>query len=180
MYPDESIVICEKLSKKEKIEAEAHELMHILLNKQGLLRVVSKYEGKNEFLAMEINNAISHKILISRLRNDYNIESELHLKENTNSLSTILRNIEEPHSNNDTNLLKEIGVRLYDIYRTISEIEKEIIEIVSTNQLVESVFQMAKEILSRITIDSSKEVQLKTIKLFLLEIDVEPRSFYYQ
>ncbi|MCM3065330.1 hypothetical protein M3568_02655 [Priestia flexa] len=180
VYPDGGIVISTKLTGKEKIEAEAHELMHILLNKQGLLMVVSEYEGESEFLALEINNAISHWFLINGLKNDYKIESELHLSERAASLSTISNDIEELYFDNSTTLLKGLGVRLYDIARTIPAIEREVIDIATTNQLVNHVFQMARKILSRITIESSKEMQLETIAEFLLEIDENPSSFSFR
>ena len=118
--------------------------------------VVCEYEGESEFLALEINNAISHWFLISGLKTDYNIESELHLSERAASLSTISNVIEELYFKNSTTLLKGLGVRLYDIARTIPDRAREIIDIATTNQLVNHTFQMARKILSRITIESSK------------------------
>jgi hypothetical protein len=95
-------------------------------------------------------------------------------------LSTISNVIEELYFKNSTTLLKGLGVRLYDIARTIPDREREIIDIATTNQLVNHTFQMARKILSRITIESSKEMQLETIAEFLLEIDENPSSFSFR
>jgi len=180
VYSDGSIVISTKLNENEMIEAEAHELMHILLNKKGLLMVVSKYGGESDFLALEINNSNSHWFLINGLKKDYNIDSELHLNERIASLGTISSDIEEFQLGNSPTFLKGLGLRLYDIARTIPDREIEIIDIASANQLVYHVFQTARKVLSRITFESSKEKQLKTIAEFLLEINEIPSSFSYR
>lgn len=178
VYVDGSIVISESLDMKERIEAEAHELMHIMLNRQGLLAVGCENEGDCEFLALEINNALSHLTLIDNLKNNYNISSQLHLKERVASLNTIQGEIEQFYQQNRPALLKALGLRLYDIVRTVPEKESIILDIISTNKSVNHTFHIARQLFNEITIETTEVIQREIIRTFLISVYERGEEFY--
>ena len=95
--PNPVIRFIDSLSKEERIEAIAHELVHILLVHRFGLRVigrrtphpengdeVTRYFSdmhKNwEYLLGQVGNTTHHLILIDYLKEEYGLESKLHLR----------------------------------------------------------------------------------------------------
>lgn len=79
LLDDESgaeIWVLDTLSTEEQLLAEAHELMHLLLEAEGLFAV--RYDPDPN-LAVAINNVVSHHHLVAQLEQRYGISSDLHL-----------------------------------------------------------------------------------------------------
>ncbi|CEK38123.1 hypothetical protein [Paraclostridium sordellii] len=166
---DGNMNILNSLSESDKIEAEAHELCHILLKERGLI-CLSTTDGDLNFFVLELNNAISHKELVNTLQN------ELHYRLRYDSIKDIDKFIDDIKyfvENEEIYLLYGLGFRLYDIYTTLLESSDEEIEsLVEENQHIKISFNLAKKYLSKIDSTTSKDNQIDIINTMLRELNV--------
>jgi hypothetical protein len=103
-----TIQFSDSLSRKKRIEAIAHELVHLLLvyrhglgvigrkiprygNSDDVFRYFMSMGGNWEYLLGQIGNTVHHLILIDYLKGRYGIESRLHLYLLNHNFSTLLK-----------------------------------------------------------------------------------------
>ncbi|MGH1143117.1 hypothetical protein [Bacillus pseudomycoides] len=161
-----TIVYLEILDEEESIEAESHELGHLLFLREGT-KIVGLDTDKNELLYLigQINNSLPHKYIIETLDETYNLTSNLHIKLLSNSLDFFPVRIEEKCGDRDH--LNAIGVRLFDINRTVDNKEVIIEQIAALDEHVLRAFTYAKEILSQISPQTSIIEQKNLIRAFM-------------
>lgn len=167
--------ILNSLSENDKIEAEAHELGHILLKERGLI-CLSSIDWDLDFFVLELNNAISHKELINTLQIEFNISSELHYRLRYDSIKErerFIDNVKYFVMNKDIYILYGLGFRLYDIYITLLKSRYEEIEkLVEENQYVRTSFNLAKKYLYKIDSTTSKDNQVEIINTILRDLNI--------
>lgn len=167
--------ILNSLSENDKIEAEAHELGHILLKERGLI-CLSSTDWDLDFFVLELNNAISHKELINTLQIEFNISSELHYRLRYDSIKErerFIDNVKYFVMNKDIYILYGLGFRLYDIYITLLKSRYEEIEkLVEENQYVRTSFNLAKKYLYKIDSTTSKDNQVEIINTILRDLNI--------
>lgn len=182
IYNDErnlwTIVYLEILGEEERIEAESHELGHLLFLREGT-KIVALCTDKDELLYLvgQINNSLPHKYIIETLDENYNLTSDLHVKLLSNSLDVFPVRIESNCEGRD--YLNAIGVRLFDINRTVDNKEFITEQIAALNDHVLMAFTFAKEILSRISPQTSIIEQKKLLRDFMSKLQYREEIDYY-
>lgn len=173
-----TIVYLEILGEEERIEAESHELGHLLFLREET-KIVGLGTDKDELLYLigQINNSLPHKYIIETLDETYNLTSDLHVKLLSNSLNFFPVRIEEKCGDRD--YLNAIGIRLFDINRTVDNKEFIIEQIAALNNHVLMAFTYAKEILSRISPQTSIIEQKKLIRDFMDKLQYREDVDYY-
>lgn len=139
VWENDEIRLWDKLASTDLVEAEAHELVHIILRYRGLVAFTVNfdtafaglgYPQAGDFqelhnqLCREINGAISHRYLISTLKEAYGIESILHTRARCGNF-----NYDHSHIPVNNKLVQHMdGLRAYDIFisglKDITEVKK--------------------------------------------------------
>lgn len=155
------------LKEPDRAEAIAHEYGHLLLHFRGLINVFDTWYGLNDYLALEMNNAISHRALIETLQTEYAIGSGHHLRCRKAGLDRLRDYADTPDIEQD--ILFGIGVALYDS-ATTGAISEKATAILNSNPDICRAFTAAHRYLSRITVALSREDQLRLVDMFLVEL----------
>lgn len=164
---EDMIYILSTLPIEFRNQAEAHELGHLYLKYSGLIRLEYPfdygYPVSEDFLALEINNALSHIHLIHLLEHNYGISSQLHLDLLGSSLEYVPDQILDCRLDEDIFCLHGIGVALYDIERTIPRFSSLVKDIASMDPSVSHALQEARKNLSLIEPNMGQDQQIKLI-----------------
>ncbi|MHB1456756.1 MAG: hypothetical protein ACYC0V_07560 [Armatimonadota bacterium] len=174
------IEILNTLSPIEKIEAEAHELAHILLEYQGLIALDPNAISPCDpwewiYLSIEITQAISHRFVVDLLISQYGISSDFHLRLREVNVNSIP--IEDADSENHIAQLHGFGVYLYDLEKTVYNILSRIEEVSCHHEAISHSLSMSRRYLNDITLDMCRDEQLIIINKFLSELGYDPRRF---
>lgn len=177
------IYILESLSKEERREAEAHELGHLLVQYRppGLITMDSivMFDEEMQVLIGEIDNAISHKLLIDELKTKYNISSGLHIRLMAKSLEEIYAKIRILEAGKNTKLLHAMGVYLFDIARTNKNASVKVVQKLQLNSTVKHAFKAAQLHLSQIKLGQSQTIQRQYVNRFMEDIGYQEELDYF-
>ncbi|MGJ7922216.1 hypothetical protein [Neobacillus sp. LXY-4] len=177
------IYILESLSSKERIEAEAHELGHLLVyyRPPGLITMDSivMFDEDMQELIGEIDNAIQHKLLIDELKTRYNISSGLHIQLMETSLKDIRAEIRNLVDKKNNKLLHAMGVYLFDIARTNMNASARVDQKLQLNTTVKHAFNAAQLHLSQIKLGQSQTIQRQSVNRFMRDIGYEEELDYF-
>lgn len=160
------IYVLNSINQEDKIEAEAHELGHLLVKNRGMITLKSKDFYESSYFVLELNNAVSHKYVVNILKDEFDISSDLHLTLRENSIKNVEKDIREL---DNIYFLYGIGMKLYDINVTLG---KDIEKFTELNEYVKRAVDAAKEWLSQINIDMPIESQKKIIHNMLDELRI--------
>gem|GEM_PF-5444163 len=174
---DGKIRILNTLEASLKEQAIAHELAHQLIHSMGIPPIKQQNEPI-DYLFLEINNAISHPLLVEILRNQYMISSEYHLSLRRNSIEDIEDLIKWARGEGaDAPIfLVAFGLRLYDVQRTIPEVTEAVELVVASDPLVLLSYQNAFTYFSDISIGIGMIELEAAIRNFLDSVGI-PISF---
>ena len=177
------IYILESLSNEERLEAEAHELGHLLVyyRPPGLITMDSivMFDEDIQVLICRIDNAISHKLLIDELETNYNISSGLHIQLMETSLADIRAEIRNLVAGKNNELLHSMGVYLFDIARTNMNASARVDQKLQLNTTVKHVFKEAHLHLSQIKLGQSKTIQRQYVNKFMKAIGYQEELDYF-
>lgn len=149
--------IYDALDKNTKLLAEAHELGHLYVNELGIVRCEIDAMEPIDFFKLEFNNAVSHRILMQILEEEFNISNIYHIELRIKGLETY-----KDLSDLELETLFGLGLRLYDISQTVPGISEEIInDIINRNRAVKLSYTLANELLSEINTNISREEQIQ-------------------
>lgn len=166
------IYVLNTLTNEVKIEAIAHEVGHILLRNKKLICVSGYDSYQLGFFAAMLNNLISHKELIKVLKNEFNINSDIHLKLQEEAL--LSKSIEKRvHNASNKDELYGIGFQLYDICRTTGKTyNTEIEKLIKSNQYLKKSIETSKKYLNDIDSNMNEEEQIKRVIYLFKELDM--------
>lgn len=177
---DEKIYILDGLPEEFKIQAVAHELGHLYLKYLGLVQAEYPfdigYPTSEDYLALELNNALSHQLLIHLLER-YDISSKLHLDLRASSLEHIPQRILELRIDDDTTCLHGMGLALYDMEQTLPGFRSDIVELAQMDPTVSHSFDQASEYLPFIVPKLARDQQKMYIESFLKSLGYNPNYF---
>lgn len=151
---DGSISILNTLNPEEKELSIAHELGHILVRNMGVLQI-EQIGGPEDYLFLEINNALSHSILIELLERQYGIGSAMHLNLRLLGLTTMENNVTwaQTQQGRDAQIfLAAEGVKLYDIHRTIPHVRADVQDLIRLHPVLSLSFERANEFFSGVNV----------------------------
>jgi hypothetical protein len=131
-----TIQFADSLSRKKRIEAIAHELVHLLLvyrhglgvigrriprygNSDDVFRYFASMSGDWEYLLGQIGNTVHHLILIDYLEEKYGIESHLHLYLLNHNFSLLLKD-----SPRDKESLYATGIIAFEYEKLIGNVDR--------------------------------------------------------
>jgi len=131
-----TIQFAESLNRKNRIEAIAHELLHLLLvyrhglgvvgrkiplygNGDDVFRYFMSMSGDWEYLFGQLANTLHHLILVDYLKGNYGIESSLHLRLLHHNFGMIAKN--SPH---DKESLYAKGMIAFEYERLIGNVDR--------------------------------------------------------
>ncbi len=174
----ERIVILQGLEPKRRIETEAHELCHLLLQYSGLVSIDASdipFAKYNPFFAGDfsyrINNAISHFVILKILKQKYHINSESFLKTYHKTIDDIEKSLKEIVTNKYRDFIW--GIELYDIARCLPSRKIEVQKAIKKYPLVKKTFKNANSKLSDIKIDMDINKQRQLVDSFLNELELD-------
>ncbi|NMD72748.1 hypothetical protein HHO41_21200 [Bacillus sp. DNRA2] len=177
------IYILDSLSKEERLEAEAHELGHLLVHYRppGLITMDSivMFDEDMQVLIGEIDNAISHKLLIDELKIKYNISSGLHIRLMATSLEDIHAELKNVETDKNTKLLHSIGVYLFDISRTNKNALTRVFQKLQLNSSVKHAYMAAQLHLTQIKLGQSQTIQRQHVNRFMGDIGYQEELDYF-
>ncbi|WP_318509100.1 hypothetical protein [Bacillus sp. T3] len=177
------IYLLESLTNEDRLEAEAHELGHLLVyyRPPGLITMDSivMFDEDMQELIGEIDNAIQHKLLIDELKTYYNINSSLHIKLMETSLEDICAEIRNLVAEKNNKLLHAIGVYLFDIARTNKNASVRVDQKLQLNTTVKHTFDAAQLYLSQIKLGQSQTIQRYYVNRFMRDIGYEEELDYF-
>ncbi|AGK54066.1 hypothetical protein [Bacillus sp. 1NLA3E] len=177
------IFILESLSNEERLEAEAHELGHLLVyyRPPGLITMDSivMFDEDIHVLICRIDNAISHKLLIDELETNYNISSGLHIQLMETSLEDIRAEIRNLVARKNNKLLQAMGVYLFDIARTNMNASARVDQKLQLNTTVKHAFKSAQLHLSQIKLGQSQTIQHQYVNKFMKAIGYQEELDYF-
>ncbi|AZR73229.1 hypothetical protein BBF96_07425 [Anoxybacter fermentans] len=159
------IYISKDLNTIQQAEVAAHELAHLLLKGEGLYSVSLGEDWPESYLAMEINNVISHHFIITRLKKDYGIGSNLHISLRESILTNGQQMIEE--YSEEYVMLHGIGLHLLDLFLTAKKHKKRIEELLELSDKVKESFEIGEKLLVYPSHQISAEEQWLRISEFL-------------
>jgi hypothetical protein len=131
-----TIQFADSLSRIERIEAVAHELVHLLLvyryrlavigrkiprhgNSDDVFRYFMSMGGDWEYLLGQLGNTIHHLILIDHLKGKYGIDSRLHLRLLHHNFSILLKD-----SPQDKESLHATGIIAFEYEKLIGNVDR--------------------------------------------------------
>ncbi|MFS0871097.1 MULTISPECIES: hypothetical protein [Paenibacillus] len=177
------IAILDYLTEAEKLEAESHELGHLLVfyRPPGTvsLDTYEMFDDPLSGLIGRLNNAIPHKLLIDELKALYNIGSDLHIKLITESLGNIPDMIEREEKLGSKPYLQAIGVYLFDIARTNPTTINDISQVILQNRTVETTYKLSHKYLSKVELGQDMSTQRKNVSNFMEELGYKEDEHYF-
>lgn len=178
------IYILESLSIEEYLEAEAHELAHLLVyyRSPGLITMdfVEMFDENLQGLIGRIHNAIPHKLLIDELENKYNIGNGLHIHLMESSLEDITAKMRNLEAEINYKMLHAMGVYLFDIERTNPNASARVNQMIQLNATVKQAFEAAQLHLSQIKLGQSQALQRQYINKFMKDIGyLEEQDYFF-
>lgn len=181
---DEKIFILNSLPLEFRIQAEAHELAHLYLKYSGLIRIEFPfdygYPVSEDYLALEINNALSHVHLVPLLQNKYGISSQIHLDLQGSALEYVPDQIMDRRLNQDEICLHGIGVVLYDIEKTIPKFSALIKDIANMDPAVKQAWKQAHQYFPLIEPTLNRDHQRLLLQNFLKSLGYPDYKFCYR
>lgn len=114
--PSALIQFSNSLSRDEQIQAIAHEIAHLLLIFKHGLRIRDRFFAILEIDPSEITNITHHLIFIELIKEEYKIESSLHLNLLRSNISEFLADKNSPRH------IK--GIRAYEYERLVGKIDR--------------------------------------------------------
>ena len=131
-----TIQFADSLSRKNRIEALAHELTHLLLvyqhglgvigrkiplygNSDDVFRYFMSMGGNWEYLLGQIGNTVHHLILIDYLKGKYGIDSPLHLRLLDRNFSILSKD-----SSQDKESLYAAGIIAFEYEKLIGNVDR--------------------------------------------------------
>ncbi len=182
-----NIFIMQRLNEPEKNEAIAHELGHIYFEHQGQVSLQNFVDRHG--LPLEINNVISHRAIIAMLKNDYDIESNLHKTlrlEVLNEAESFLSELNKSYSKGQVGCidckyyLAAYALRLRDIETCFPEFQGEVENILTLQSYLDKVVSNARIILFDAAAGLPKSRQEEKINQFIRSIGLGSDEFEYR
>lgn len=188
---NDEIKLWDDLNGSDLIEAVAHEMMHIITRYQGLvmLDITDETEVDNNYgfpnrikdFCMEVNNSVSHRILIPILKDKFAVSSEVQkiirckpLEEINRSLTSC--NIPEIVEYKIVSHHIE-GIIAYDISKCSFKDSNYVNQVIGISPEVKNSFDASSEFLSQIYLGQDIGVQIDLLKKFF-EVLGYPASFF--
>lgn len=174
IFDGNEIYILNSLGNDEKIQAEAHELGHLYVSARGIVKCAIDNSEPIDFLKLELNNALSHKVLMEIIENDYGISNDFHKNLRISGLSHL-----DDINDLEIELLYGIGLRLYDISRTIENTSQTVNQILSANEAVRIAYNLAYELLNDIEINTPRDEQIERIANYINILGLSRTDFNF-
>lgn len=162
------IYISKELGDIEQAEAAAYELARLLLKAEGLYMVNLGEMWTDKYLAQAINNVITDRFVVDKLRNDYAIGNELMIKLKKPLLEDSQRLIEEYQD--ESVMLYGLGLSLLNLATIWPEKRAKIETVIEDSDKVKKAYQLGEELLLYPEYTISPEEQWSRISRFLGEL----------
>lgn len=159
------IFILKTLTLDDQAEMMAHELGHLLLAGEGLLRVSLDEDWSEGYLAQEMNNVVAHRLMLGRLRKEYGFTTDLHIRLREQVLTQGRELLEEYEG--EKTMLQGIGLHLLDLAETTRGNEKQIEELLGMSPIVAQSYEAGREFLLYPVHPMAPEEQWQRMKGFL-------------
>lgn len=138
------IRVLDQLSDENRIEAEAHELAHVLLRAKGLLAFDPRCQERP--IVDALNNGLSHK-WVREVLDTYCISNDLHDRIRIESLDRYPAKVAE--CGEDVLKLQALGLGLWDDFRTLIPHRKRIAELAELDRRTKEAFDCALSLAGR-------------------------------
>ncbi|MBP1931950.1 hypothetical protein [Ammoniphilus resinae] len=174
---DDNIIVLNSLLDDVKEQCIAHELGHMWLKYSGLIEVrypfSYEFRTPEQYLALEINNTISHIWVIELLRDRFGISSDYHL----NQRKAIIQHVQDIEGL-DSFQLHGMGIALFDYERTYPNSTPEVqVVLQRCDKSIKSAYEAAKTHLTYRVSTTSYDKQKIAIHNLLAELGYPPTLF---